>query len=326
MICQDESQKLLFGDPTFVVDPDAEPQEGGEIEGDESCSETFFETIRAQPRLRSLVRRVGLSGGHAHAGRLLKFLASSSLPNLQHVEGLPWHARAIPPPPIDKPFAKSQLHTLTLLQLEPGPGDVHISSWFDLSNLQEFEYFANSDDITPTLLEGVSASLKKATFHLFEMTDLDRLVELLARFSSLDTLRLNTQNATCPLTSTVLSTFPTLRQLDVHHETIEPLFELPHASLERLTLGGPPCEYELSSFDYPPDHPIYKHIDTLVDVVKNHPDRFPALQTMGVLPLFRSISFGSAEERQASGVQFDKISQKLAEVGLSLVDDEGTRW
>lgn len=193
-LSQTEAQELLFKDITFLVGDDAQDYE----DKDEACSALFFATAQAKPRLAALVRSIQLAGGHAHCKRLLSYLATGSLPNLEIIDGLPWAVRCIGPAPVN--LVQPYLKTLGLLQLDNVPPSSTAFPWFNLSNLRRLELTANYvDDDTLRALAAAPDTLEELNLSVMEVLDGPSLATAVARFAALQSLELAVQEWRTPL-------------------------------------------------------------------------------------------------------------------------------
>lgn len=275
------------------------------------------------------IETIGLSAGHAHCKRLLKFLESSTLPNLKNLDGFPWDALAvhIPPPHLVRP----RLDSLTVLQLYNVPDFSPAFPWFDLSGLRMLEITANLDDKnTRRAIQEASPALEELGLHLFEMEDYTALVACLGRFKSLKTLKLYVQNWTSPLDAALLNSLPALQHLTMYHGGLSSAWVVPHASLQTLSLESPPPTFELDPADGDgdgsSDDTLYRNITALCQTIKEDPSAYPALRNVSVPSSYEQVSFATEESRGAVVLRLGKVLGELQAAGLRLVDDEGLEW
>lgn len=281
--------------------------------------ELLYRTLR-NPQLGRLIHSVHLRRGYV---RCRQFLNSVSLfPSLEILTGLSVDdhpdLRAVSYPPAQKPLLKQ-------LELSTWNNEYPPSDWLDLSALESIEVTNNegSEHLGLTLSD-VSPALDHLALLNFEAADWFMALDAISPFQRLTSLELAIWRSYTSITSDLLNGFPLLRRLRIAHEDVSPVFRVTHAALETLIIGTPPDDWTGESTDLPSTHPLHQNVLKLVEIVKDHPDRFPSLSTVGLQPAWSTISFDTPETRMLTGLLDLAIS--LRSVGLRFVDGRGKEW
>lgn len=277
--------------------------------------------LSTHPHRRQQLRYLDLSIDPNLTTPLLRLLQSSTLPSLQHLIGLRWQSAEPLLSPPGTPL--SRLGFLTIV-LEPLlPRDTLFSSWFDLSHLKELvvTQVGTSDAIRLVpLLQSVSANLQTLVIDNIPPEEYSSLISTLSRFRRLELLNLTSDGPLGPAASQdLLVVLPSLRRIKLHTSQVESALAAPHTNLQILTIIT--LDNPDDADDNFLDVDISRSVDTLCNIVREHPKRFPSLRFVQ-LESWHACSFKSRDLRRV----WWKSGSMLDKVGLVLRDNDDVEW
>lgn len=314
---QAEAQAHLFGRVCLSAHPEQETL-------DDSASK-FFGVLSTNPHRRQQLRYLDLSIDPNLSTPLLRLLQKFKLPSLRHLIGLRWQSAGNTAEPLLSPpiTILPRLGFLTIV-LEPLlPRDTSFSSWFDLTHLKELVVMlvGTSDAIQLVpLLQSVSANLQTLFIDNIPPEEYSSLISTLGRFRRLELLNLTSDGPLGPAAShDLLVVLPSLRRISLHTSQVESALAAPHPNLEILTIIN--LDNPDGADDNFLDVDISRSVDTLCNIVREHPRRFPSLRFVH-LESWHACSFKSKDLRRIwwnSGIMLDKV-------GLVLRDSAWVGW